>query len=165
MKESLKRNIKEMKVLNIALENMEDQEKLQNIKMDFELIESIGDEDILYISPIFSGKITENPFKQPERNYPVDFGYGSDYTYKLTLEIPKQFGVESLPKNTNTTLGDKSGQFMYSCTFDAATNKITLTSKIVLRNPIYYAEQYHELKELYNRIIQKQEEQIVLKRK
>lgn len=165
MKESLKKDIKEMKVLNITLENMEDQEKLQNIKMDFELAETIGDEDILYINPIFSGKITENPFKQPERNYPVDFGYGSDYTYKLTLEIPKEFSIESLPKNTNTTLGDKSGQFIYSCTFDATTNKITLMSKIMLRNPIYYAEQYHELKELYNRIIQKQEEQIVLKRK
>lgn len=165
MKESLKKDMRDIKILNITLENMEDQDKLQNIKMDFELQESIGDEDILYISPIFSGKMSENPFKQPERAYPVDFGYGSDYTYKLTLEIPKEFTVESLPKNTNTTLADKSGQFIFSSTFDAATNKINLMSKIMIRNPVYYAEQYHELRELYNRIIQKQEEQIVLKRK
>ena len=62
-------------------------------------------------------------------------------------------------------LSNLKGQFIYSCSFDSTNNKVNLISKIVLRNPIYYAEQYHELKELYNRIIQKQEEQIVLKRK
>jgi hypothetical protein len=165
MKEQIVQNSKEMTVSNITIENLEDQEKIQVVKLDFETNDSIEDEDILYVNPILIGKISENPFKQPERIYPVEFGCGSESTYKIVLEIPKEFAVESLPKNANIALSDKSAQFFYSCSFDDVTNKITLITKLMIKNPVYFADQYQELRELYNRIVQKYEDQIVLKRK
>ena len=163
--EKFKKGVNNLTVKNLYVSNMEEPEKLPIIKLDFETVEAFEDADMLYLNPMFSSKITENPFKLPERLFPVDFGYATDMTYKLALEVPKDFTVESLPKNLNIVLSDKSAQFIYNCTLEAATNKINLISKIMLKNPMYYAEQYHELKELYNRIVQKHEEQIVLKRK
>ncbi|MCP9770950.1 DUF3857 domain-containing protein [Lacihabitans sp. LS3-19] len=164
-KKSYQKEFQNISVFNLELQNFEEIEKLSIIKMNFESNDEFAGEDMIYLNPMIRGKVSENPFKLPERSYPVDFGYGTDLTYKYSLEIPKDFEVESLPKNSNVVLSDKSAQFIYNCTFDQNTNKINLISKIVLKNPIYYAEQYHELKELYNIIVQKHDEQIVLKRK
>lgn len=165
MKEDFKKEYADLNLSNLSFSNLEDQEKTNLIAFNFESNEEVTNEDMLYINPIFSNKVTENPFKQPERLYPVDFGYSTENVYILKLEVPKDYIVESLPKSTNTVLTDKSAQFIYSCSYDAVTNKINLISRLVIKNPIYFAEQYLELKELYNRIVQKHDEQIVLKKK
>lgn len=164
-KKSYQKEFQNITISNLELQNFEEIEKLPIIKMNFESNDEFAGEDMIYLNPMIRGKVSENPFKLPERNYPVDFGYGTDLTYKYSLEIPKDFEVESMPKNANVVLSDKSAQFIYNCEIDSNTNKLNLISKIILKNPVYFAEQYHELKELYNIIVQKHDEQIVLKRK
>lgn len=163
--EELKQVHNSIRINNIQLTSMIDPEKLQELKFEFESKDNFTVEDILYINPFFIKEVKDNPFKTSDRKHPVNFGYSKDFTYKLSLDISKNLEVISLPTDINMALSNLKGQFIYSCSFDSTNNKINLISKIVLRNPIYHAEQYQELKELYNRIIQKQEEQIVLKRK
>jgi Domain of Unknown Function with PDB structure (DUF3857) len=164
--EKIKKETNEATISNITLLNLEESDKSMSIKYDFALNEDFsGDEDILYVNPMIQGKVSENPFKLEERMYPIDFGAASDVTYILNLDIPQGYKVESMPKGTSTVLKDKTGQFSYNCTFDQGTNKIAVVSRINFKNTMYYTEQYQEIKELYNRIVQKHNEQIVLKKK
>jgi Domain of Unknown Function with PDB structure (DUF3857) len=164
--EKIKKETNEASISNISLSNFEEADKTASIKYDFALNEEFSsEEDILYVNPMIQGKVSENPFKLEERLYPIDFGAASDVTYVINLDIPQGYKVESLPKSISTILKDKSGQFSYNCTFDAGNNKIAVVSRINFKNALYYAEQYQEIKELYNRIVQKHNEQIVLKKK
>jgi Domain of Unknown Function with PDB structure (DUF3857) len=164
--EKIKKETNEANISNIILLNLEESDKSVGIKYNFALNEEFsGDEDILYVNPMIQGKVSENPFKLEERLYPIDFGAASDVTYVLNLDVPQGYKVESMPKGTSTVLKDKSGQFAYNCTFDEGNNKISVVSRINFKNTMYFTEQYQEIKELYNRIVQKHNEQIVLKKK
>jgi hypothetical protein len=164
--EGLKKENSNITISNISLINLEEADKSPSIKYDLVHNEDIsGDESILYIDPMIQGKIAENPFKLAERSFPVDLGSPLDITYIFSLDVPISYSVESLPKSVSNVLKGKTGQFSYSGTFDPATNKILIVSRINLKNTMYYTEQYQELKELYNRIVQKHNEQIVLKKK
>ncbi len=164
--ENIKKANSEASVDNVMLTNFEEADQPVSIAYDFTLNEEFsGEEDILYINPMMHGKVSENPFKLEERLYPVDFGASSDKTYVFNMDIPAGYKVESMPKPISIIMPDKSGLFSYNCTFDAGTNKINLVSRINLKNPKYFTSQYLELKELYSRIVQKHNEQIVLKKK
>ena len=164
--ENEKKKVDEITVGTVNLKNFEEKDLQIGIEYDFTLNEEFsGDEDILYINPMMQGKVDENPFKLEERLYPVDFGAATDLSYVFNLDVPAGYIVESLPKPVSMTMPDKTGQFSYNCTHDAANNKISVISRVNLKNVKYYTTQYAELKELYNRIVQKHNEQIVLKKK
>jgi hypothetical protein len=55
-------------------------------------------EDILYVNPIFVSKWNENPFKSADRNYPIEMPYLIDDSYHLTMEVPKGYKIDELPK-------------------------------------------------------------------
>ncbi len=164
--ENEKKGSSEITVGTVNLKNFEEKDLPISIAYDFTHNDEFsGDEDILYINPMLQGKVNENPFKLEERLYPVDFGASTDVTYVFNLDIPAGYKVESFPKPVSMTMPDKTAMFSYNCTNDVANNKINIVSRVNLKNVKYYTTQYSELKELYNRIVQKHNEQIVLKKK
>ena len=50
-------------------------------------VEIIGDK--LYVSPLLYFSFKENPFKQEQRQYPVDFVYPNQDNFKISLTIPE----------------------------------------------------------------------------
>ena len=60
------------------------------------------------------------------------------------------------------TLPDNAGRFMYAVTVEKS--KISVASRITLRKPIYFADEYDALRAFYDQIIAKHNEQIVLKK-
>lgn len=150
---------------NLKLKNLDNPEELQIIQFEFESKDDILDEDIFYFNPMIGGKITENPFKQPDRMYYLDLGYATDLTYKLVLNIPKEIEIISIPKSLNVSVAENNGIFLFSCLYNDQTNQIDLVSKITLKKPKYNVAEYFELKELFNQIVQKHQEQIVFRKK
>ena len=119
--------------------------------------------DMIYFSPMLFYAIDENPFKLAERKYPVDFAHPYEEIYVMSFELPEGFAVEELPEVQNMMLPEKAGKFTY--TVQQLDNSIQLTVRFKIDNPFFNFEQYPYLKEFYNQIVEKEAEQVVLKRK
>jgi hypothetical protein len=121
-------------------------------------------EDILYVNPMFGEAYKENPFKSAERSYPVEMPYASDETYTFTMFIPDGYVVDELPKSTIVKLNQQGdGQFEYL--ISQSGSAISMRSRIQLKRTYYQPAEYEMLREFFNLIVKKQNEQIVLKKK
>ena len=131
--------------------------------MEITIDDSSATGDIVYLSPIIVGRIEKNPFRTAERSYPVDYGAPTEAVVAMTVNFPATMAVEEVPKNSLLSLPQAGGRYVFSIT--PLGNKLSIVSGIYLNRAVYSSVEYHYLKELYARIIQIQQSQIVLKRK
>ncbi|GHM99027.1 hypothetical protein WSM22_05170 [Cytophagales bacterium WSM2-2] len=119
--------------------------------------------NVLYFSPFFIERWQKNPFRSAERNYPVDFGAPLEEVTLMTLEYSGNYAVDEIPKNTAQSLPQSGGRYLFSV--NSLDNKIQVTSNLLLSKSVYSSEEYFTLRELFSRIVQVQQSQIVLKKK
>lgn len=118
--------------------------------------------DRIYLLPMLTEARTENPFKEAERRYPVDFGTAIDESYMTTFTLPEGYVVEEVPKAAALSLPDKAGRFTYQV--GQTGNQLQVISRLTLRKPVYFAEEYATLRELFALVVAKHAERIVIKR-
>ncbi len=116
--------------------------------------------DKIYISPLSFLKMDENPFKAEEREYPIDFGYPFNNKYFVTINIPENFEVESIPETILMKLPENLGEFKYM--MNQKGDKIQLSANFEVNKAIIGPQNYLILKEYFNQVITKEVEQIVL---
>ena len=119
--------------------------------------------DVIYINPYLIGKIDENPFKSETRQYPVDLTSAFDKFYIVKIQIPDDYAVDELPKNKVLSIPNGGGTFRYSVS--QAGNTINFASQFTISKNVFLVDEYPYLRELYNQMMAKQAEQIVLKKK
>ncbi len=120
----------------------------------------IGDK--LYFSPLLQFATKENPFKQETREFPVDFSFPSKDKYMLNITIPDGYQVESLPKPVALAMDKGYGNF--SLAISNTDNQIQATIILNINTSIVPAEDYDTLKEFFKKVIEKENEKIVLKK-
>lgn len=118
--------------------------------------------DKIYISPMLFLAVKSNPFKQEVREYPVDFGYPSQSKYNIIIEIPGGYMVESMPASLNIATGNDVGAFKYMIANN--DNKIQVTITSTINTAIVSPDFYPVLKDFFQKMIDKQNEKIVLKK-
>lgn len=123
-------------------------------------IENIGDK--LYFSPLLFFASTQNPFKQENREYPVDFIYPQSNEFKISLNLPENYTVESLPKTS--TIAMKDNLIILSYSLATSNSRIQFSMKFNINTSIVLPENYNELKAIINDIIAKENEKIILKK-
>ncbi|MCF7559093.1 DUF3857 domain-containing protein [Sabulilitoribacter multivorans] len=114
----------------------------------------------LYFSPMFFLKSNENPFKLETREFPVDFGYPSSINYKIIINLPDGYKVESLPAPGGFMLPDNLGLFKYNISGNDKMIQLSVESEIY--QSIIAPQYYDVLKTYFKQLIEKQNEQIVL---
>lgn len=123
-------------------------------------VEVIGDK--MYFSPMLFLAMTQNPFKQETRKYPIDFLYPNQDKYLINITIPEGYAVESLPAAMAMNISDNLGGFKYM--ISNTGQQIQLMVTLDINSSIVSSEYYDELKEFYALMIKKQTEKIVLKK-
>ncbi len=118
--------------------------------------------NMIYINPIVSGKISENPFKQDERQLPIEFVVPVKNNYMFNLALPEGYVVDELPESVNVSTPDKSANLKYIVR--VIGNRIQLSLSWQIKESFYTADKFGELKEFYAMLVSKQNEQIVLKK-
>ncbi len=118
---------------------------------------------VLYLNPFVAGDFSENPFNLDERKYPIDFRVPLSLMYTAEIEIPETFEVTSVPEPLKLSLPNKAGSVIYSV--NAVGNRLIVNQVFKIRQTNYQANDYPVLKEFYAQIVEKDGEQIVLKRK
>jgi len=162
-KEKLELNSEDFTILNYEIENLEDlsQPLVEQFQVETSLDSS--DPNTLYLNPFFVGRWKKNPFISGQRLYPVDFGAPMETTFLLNLEYPDAYEVDEIPQSTALVLPQNGGRYLFNVT--NPSNKISMTSVISLSKVVYSSAEYHNLKELFSRIIDTHQSQIVFKKR
>jgi hypothetical protein len=163
--EAYKKNNANWKVENTEIQNIEDISVPLTTKHDLTVNDfSNVAGDKIYFNPVMYNVQKENPFKNPDRKFPVDFGALVEETFVATYTIPEGYMVEEIPKGAKVSLPGDGGRFTYFIGVGEG-GKISISSKIFLKKATYFAEEYDALRAFYDQIVQKHAEQIVLKKK
>lgn len=118
--------------------------------------------DYLYLSPIYYSNFKENPFQLEQRDYPIDFPYPFEERYVVSLIIPEGYAVEELPEPMSVSLSNNAGKFEYKASH--VSGKIQLMLTVLLYETTFAPDQYAELKAMFDQLVTKRSEQIVLKK-
>ena len=117
---------------------------------------------IVILNPFINAKISKNPFQLKERTYPVDFGYSRIFQFTLSLAIPENYKVTSLPEAVAFKLPNEGGNYTFN--IGEKNNKITLISRYKINRSYFIPEEYPYLKEFYSQIIKTQNSLITLEK-
>lgn len=121
------------------------------------------DAEVIYLDPVVFERQKTNPFSSQTRNYPVDFGTPVTQYYNMQFEIPQGYKAEELPKQISISLPGRGGQFMYQ--ISQMDQKINLTMVFSINKVLFLPDEYQALKNFFDLVINKQAEQVVLKKK
>jgi hypothetical protein len=164
VKKALAKDFPDIKIENIAITN------LNNIAEPFKrtvncVIPSAATTTgkLIYIKPTLKTGFDENPFKQANRNYPVEFSHPLRNNFSLNLTIPDGYVVEELPKSIRMELGNDGGTFQYASS--VKDNVVQLVMKIQIDQLRFEPDDYDLVKAFFGQIATKSAEQIVLKKK
>lgn len=116
----------------------------------------------LYFSPLLFMAEKENPFKLDQRQYPIDFTMPLKDKNIVNIMMPEGYTVEALPQSE--VMKFKDGAVTYSFVAKQNGNYIQLSTELDLKSPIIDSADYAVFKEFYGKIVEKQAEQVVLKK-
>jgi hypothetical protein len=124
--------------------------------------EAIFNDEHIYLNPMIFPHLTKNQFTSETRKLPIEFSYPQTFKLTCVLDIPQGYQVEELPKSVKINL-DKDG---CSCTYNIKVidNKIQLLYIFSLKRILYSKEEYASLRNFWGTIVDKNNEQIVLKK-
>ena len=124
------------------------------------LVEKIGDK--IYFSPMLHYARATNPFKEEIRQFPVDFSFPYQDKYTFTITIPDGYEVEFLPKPLAIAMEENIGVFKYNITSSGKQIQVGITFD--MNHATIPSDFYPALKDFYKKMIEKQNEKIVLKK-
>jgi len=134
------------------------------IELSYDLQPTKFREGLIYLNPFFGNTWGSNPFSAAKRNYPVEMSYRIDETYLLTMEVPKGYEVDELPKQILAKMDEEnSGYFEYRVSHSDGI--ISMRMILRINRTFFYPDEYDKLRQFFSLFIAKQSEQIVLKKK
>jgi len=130
--------------------------KISDLKnMDEQLRITINYDCDDYLTPVGAAYLmklpmAEHPYaallSEDTRNYPVAIGKNFTLEHEIQINIPKTFTIQSAPEDAaiKTDWGE------ISVKYEQAKNKVVMTQKFVMHQPIIDVQQVPQLKELVN---------------
>lgn len=118
--------------------------------------------DKIYINPMLFYTQSYNPFFQEKRQMPIYFGYPEHEKYNISFEIPEGYTVESIPQPMKISTDGK--ELYFSINAVSQENRIQLLVTKEINMAKVSADFYETIKDFYQKMIDKQNEKIVLKK-
>jgi hypothetical protein len=134
----------------------------QPVTINYTLSFPLG-EDRIYLNPMLSSAMKENPFSAMVRRYPVEMGYAYDQLFGLRMDIPKGYEIEELPKPAKIKLFETDGVYEYG--FLVGSDYVQFRSRLVMRRTYFEPEEYQTLRDFFAMVVKKQGEMIVFRKR
>ena len=116
----------------------------------------------IYFDPLLFFTQTKNPFIQEKRELPIYFGYPKQSKYNISIQIPEGYSVEIMPKPIKISTVENVILFTFNIFSEG--NKIQVQITREMNTAIVSAEYYDILKDFHQKMIDKLNEKIVLKK-
>lgn len=158
--EKLDERLTNIKIKNYKIANVDSVENALVQEYEIELNVGNTENTANYFNPFFINPIRSNPFKLNQRNYPVDLGAASEERIAISISLPEKFQIKEQPKDISLALPNQGGRYILQTSL--TDHNLTLSQQLLFSKAIYSPEEYHYLKEFYNRIIQTQKSDILL---
>ncbi|MBD1394746.1 DUF3857 domain-containing protein [Mucilaginibacter glaciei] len=117
----------------------------------------------LSFNPFIFERLTVNPFKLTDRNYPVDWGMPADSRFTLMVHLPADYVIENSLQPIAIGLPNKGGSFVTD--FQGEGNEFKFSNLTQFTKSVYQPEEYPYLKEFYNKMIAAGKTEIVFRKK
>src|ERR1700712_97548 len=131
----------------------------QSFNFDYEL--NNPDNYILFCPNIFTS-LHYNPFLNETRASDVDFGFADNHVIFGRFKMPAGYKIESLPKDANIVMADKSIRFKR--TLGIEESYISIHYEIEVKRTQFLKAEYPDLREFYKKMYDMLNEQIILKK-
>jgi hypothetical protein len=151
----------DLQVSDLQFENAENLLEPVKLSYSYELkdgLDQVGDQ--IYFNPLLFLGTQENPFKLDERRYPIDFIYPAQERYTINILLPDGYSVESLPKTEAFAFRDSDYKFVYRIRENG--KYIQLSMNFEINSSIVRPTDYKQFKQFFSKIVEKQQEQVVL---
>lgn len=160
--EKEKAKISNKQPTNFMIKNIDNLDDTLELSYDFKDLKPIQNSDEIYLNAISFGEFKTNPFESNIRYSPISFGCPRKETILINYSIPEGYTIESIPKEVNIELPQKAGLFAFTSKHNS--QKVTISSFIDIYKSDFGVEEYTQLREFYNTIINYQAQQIILKK-
>lgn len=159
----LKEEMLEGKLLSSGAENVNDPDLplIYNCTLNSKSFLQTNDSGFL-LSPFLSLGHINNPFNAETRKFPVDFGFGWDENYDITIKIPVGYTFTEIPKAQSVQWEDGSLTFKYNIESDH--QQIRLKSYFSNTNPFFQVEDYARLRAFFAQMSDALSEQVIFKK-
>lgn len=116
----------------------------------------------IYLNATIIPFLTENPFKSPERKYPVEFDNPASYTMQGVLRLPEGYVVEELPRAARFNAFDGDITCFYMA--QATNGVIQFNMRFNQKRLIFLPEEYADLQAFYGAVVNICNSRIVLRK-
>lgn len=149
---------------SLKVEHREDFGKPLIFDFDYKENESaLINDELIYFNPFIIDDFQNNPFNEERRHFPIELPYESNFMLIMNVHIPAGFEVIGLPKSEKFNLPKEAGLFAYQNKYFEDRIQVSIKVQFLKRT---LPESYNDyLREFYDILIEKTNEQIVMKRK
>ena len=120
-------------------------------------------ENLILLRPALMFSIEQNPLPDISRYQPVDFGHPYQSTLIFSIQLPENYEVESLPARLTTAFPNREAMLDFPC--EVVAGILNIESRFLIQAPVFTAEAYLPLRSMYDQLIRKHAEKIVLRRR
>jgi hypothetical protein len=146
---------------NEEVQDLKDPDKPLTISSDIDFSDS-AKSDLFYINPVIFSYFEKNPFSAVKRKFIVEMPYRMDNIYLLSLDIPKGYAVDEMPASGKINLNNNDGYFAYI--LEKNGDALQLQMRMKINKTFFTTEEYATLREFFNQIVKKENEQIVFRK-
>lgn len=114
----------------------------------------------IYLNPFIIKFFEENPFKLQERTYPIDFGYKDIYSYSMKINLNDNIAVLEIPGAVKHTLPNKAGSLLLN--IEHKDNELILYFRVKFNQAIYAPEFYDYLKTFMDKVVELQNNTVIV---
>lgn len=150
-------NIKIDSILFVEIKN-------NSIKTKIKLHGDIEDTAVKYVYPFELRPFKSNPFKKETRSNIVDFPFLQEYKLVTSIAVQNDEQFEVSP-NITSALEGNTIFFKYHSSYNSSTKKLNIIVDLKFNKNEFFQEEYAELKEALDNIINKLSEPVVIKKK
>ncbi|MBK9379858.1 MAG: DUF3857 domain-containing protein [Chitinophagaceae bacterium] len=162
MKELVKEYDTEVKLENLRIDSLTALE--EPIAFNYDISYGGDQANIVYLNPVITGRHRINPFKSTDRLYPVEMPYKILENYSIIIIVPEGYSADEMPKPLSLKMNEQGdASFSYSVSKPSA-NLISIQCRLEINKTLFQTSEYEALREFFNRVVAKQNEQIVLKK-
>lgn len=150
-------------VSNGRVENVKELRDALKISVDVSMEEYVVNTgDVLILKPMLMRTLLQNPFIEERRTAPVALPYPIWEAHMLGLRIPDGYEIAQIPASIRVIMPGGAGQFVYNVLH--TDNILHVTSSIEINRTRYSPEEYQGIKDFFEYIVRKHQEDIVIKK-
>lgn len=161
--EKLEQNLEGLEITSLEVKSLDSIYRPLKVHTEVVIRDQITEGgDRLYFIPILFERFEENPFKNDDRKFPIDYNYPIQEKFTTVINLPEGYEVEESPEPIQISLPDNGGKFIYN--IKILDGQLAIHYDFAINQTLFPSTNYGEIKKYYEVIVAKQAEQIVLKK-